>query len=230
MTDQTPLPDELRSAPPQPTILNSTSMTMNAATVPLTPKPTPVYKGYVRIGCYDGRKFVIVLPQDICEDLGIDIHTRLDYVHDADNGSIWVEFDTIGHLGVQHYRASCGGYQFTVRATDGSDYEEVKLRYNFVPVMYDCDDRTLDIDARGQLQKLAETPLDSPPNKPEAEEMAMVTKPLNAAEAMLELYDAQEAAEYLMAAQARLLQEFGDRLSYVLDDNGHISNIDVSLV
>lgn len=33
-----------------------------------------------------------------------------------------------------------------------------------------------------------------------------------------------------MAAQQRLLEEFGDRLSYVLDDNGHISNIDVSLV
>ena len=39
-----------------------------------------------------------------------------------------------------------------------------------------------------------------------------------------------DAVEYLMAAQARLLTEFGDRLSYVLDDNGHISNIDVSLV
>ena len=213
MTDQTQLPDELRSAPPQPTIMNSTSMTMNAATVPLMPKPTPIHTGYVRIGCYDRRKFVIVLPQDICENLGIDIHTRLDYDHDADDGSIWVVFNTKGHLGVQHYRASCGGYQFTVRATDGSDYEEVKLRYNHVPVTYNCCSRTMEIRAKDQLQKLEEA-------LPQTTETEVETGPG---------VDYQALAARLMDAQDELIKVFGDSLKYHFDLNEHIAGIEVSL-
>jgi len=200
MSNQTQLPNELQVAPPH--LLNSTSLTANAVVKTPANQTSYIWNAKIRLGVPNtGRAIRLHIGKLPTAQMSLRAGSRFDFNVDPNTGLININFKLEGSGKVSNYNTSKGGVQINI--TPDLSYKHLKFKDGRVTATFNSQKRTVEIKAGHKLIPLQEEPT----QKPVDDHIDVIeSEPMNR----------------IFAEQKVLLTQYGSRMRFVLDGNGHI--------